>query len=271
MLLLRSVEKKNLLNNAGIFPFTVPSIRSFEKITFDKPVTFLVGENGSGKSTFLEALAGAIGSTTVGSESVLQDETLKLVRQLSNQLKLVWSKKTNRGFFMRSEDFFGYVKLLQLEKQRLQRDLSDVEDEYKNRTKFAKDLASLPYKRELQEMENYYGDGLDNNSHGEAYFTLFKSRFNGEGVYLLDEPEAPLSPMRQMSFITMLHMMIEKGAQFIIATHSPIILAYPDSVILSFDDGNIEQVAYENLDHVIITRSFLDNPQVYLKKLLNYE
>ncbi|MCI0711297.1 MAG: AAA family ATPase [Chloroflexi bacterium] len=250
------------------FPFNTPILQTLDRIEFTHPVTFLVGENGSGKSTLLEAIACAVGSITVGAESVQTDPTLASIREAAKHIKLAWTKRTRRGFFMRSEDFFGFAKRMGQIREELQDDLRRVEDEYKDRSEFTKGQARMAYTRELHEIEQSYGEGLDINSHGESYFKLFQARFVPDGLYLLDEPEAPLSPMRQLAFLSMLHGMIAQKAQFIIATHSPIIMAYPDAQILSFDNGKITQVAYDDLEHVTITRSFLMNPQQYLKHLL---
>lgn len=118
-------------------------------------------------------------------------------------------------------------------------------------------------------MHELYGGGLDVQSHGESYFKLFQSRFRPNGLYLLDEPEAPLSPMRQLSLIAMIEEMVKQDGQFIIATHSPILLAYPDAAILQFTDGTIQAARYDELEHVTITRSFLNNPDAYLRHLID--
>jgi predicted ATPase len=117
-------------------------------------------------------------------------------------------------------------------------------------------------------MRELYGEGLDAQSHGESYFKLFRSRFRPNGLYLMDEPEAPLSPTRQLTLIAMLKPMLEQDAQFIIATHSPILLAYPNATIYNFDNGRIEQADYDTLEHVAVTRGFLENPDAYLRHLL---
>jgi predicted ATPase len=249
------------------FPFNVPVIKALSEIEFTSDVTFFVGENGSGKSTLLEGIACAAGSITVGSDSAETDQTLRRIRALAKAFKLTWTKKTRTGFFLRSEDFFGFVKRVAAIRQGLLNDLENIDEEYKDRSETARGLARMPHMRELHDLKRYYGEDLDGYSHGESYFTLFKSRFVPNGLYLLDEPEAPLSPMRQMIFLSMLKMMVDQNAQFIIATHSPIILAYPGATIFSFDGGKIEQVSYENLDHVVITKSFLNDPQQYLQRL----
>lgn len=269
MILLRNVDIRRPANAPNQFPYSVPFARQPARIDF-APVTFLVGENGSGKSTFLEALACAIGSVTVGAEPVHADPTLADVRAFAAAcLKLTWSKRTQRGFFLRAEDFFGYARRMADTKADMESALKEVEDEYKGRSEFAKSLARLPYARSLHEMREDYGEGLDVNSHGEGFLKLFNARFTGAGVYLLDEPEAPLSPTRQLTLLSMIHGMVAKGGQFVIATHSPILLAYPDALILSFDSGAMEPADYETLEHVVVTRAFLENPGAYLRHLLD--
>lgn len=249
------------------FPFNLPILRSLKEIKLQSPVTFLVGENGSGKSTFLEALACAVGATTVGTESVKTDKTLEDARRLAKHLRLSWGKRTHRGFFLRAEDFFGYVKNLAMMKDELESDLAAVDDEYQGRSKLAIGLARSPYLRELHGLKEKYGSGLDNRSHGESFMTLFQSRFVSDGLYLLDEPEAPLSPVRQLAFISELKRMTEEKSQFIIATHSPIIMAFPGATILSFDSGEVTPVSYDELEHVTLMRSFLNNPEAFLRRL----
>lgn len=256
--------------DAARFPFNVPAIAALagSEIELASEVTFLVGENGSGKSTFLEALACAAGSITVGSEGVESDRTLAQVRELGRMLKLSWSKRARRGFFMRSEDFFGFTKQLRATREDMQRALEEVEQNYAHSSELARDLARTPYLRELADMRRRYGEDLDARSHGESYFTLFASRFTPNGLYLLDEPEAPLSPMRQIGLLSMLKMMVEdQGAQFIIATHSPLIMAFPGAAIYSFDAGVMRPIAYNEVEHVTVMRSFLNNPERFLRHI----
>ena len=244
-MILRSVEWKSPDNRPAGFPFRLPVVQSLDRLDWGSAVTFFVGENGSGKSTVLEAIALAAGSIAVGADELERDDTLKRVRPLADALRLVWTKKTRRGFFLRA-----------------------VDEDYKDRPG-SKSLAALPYNNELDALRRRYGeDGLDANSHGEGFLKLFQSRFTGAGLYLMDEPEAALSPMNQLTLIALIHAMAAQGGQFIIATHSPILLAYPDAGILSFDGDRIHPVAYDTLDHVTVTRDFLADPQRYLARLL---
>ncbi len=268
MFFLRSVEIRPWNHEqAASFPFSLEILRSLRELPFPAPVTFFVGENGSGQSTVLEGLACAAGSITVGSESVKTDRSLAPLRRLADHFRLVWQKRTHRGFFLRAEDFFGYAKTMRQTQEELRRELDAVDQDYKDRSALAADLARMPYARELHDMNRRYGNGLDSRSHGESYLALFQARFVPEGLYLLDEPEAALSPMRQLSFISMLKQMVAQNSQFIIATHSPIILAFPQAAILGFDGGEIRPMRYDELEHVNLTRNFLENPEAYLRHL----
>ena len=215
----------------------------------------------------LEAIASAVGSITVGSASVDTDDTLKAVRPLADDLRLIWRIRTRKGFFLRAEDFFGYAKRLAQLRAEFEEDLTNIDKAYEGRSQKAMDLAKMPYANELYDMKQRYGDGLDSYSHGESFLKLFRSRFVPGGLYLLDEPEAPLSPLRQLGFISLLKQMVEKNAQFIIATHSPIIMAYPKATIYSFDSASVQAIDYEEVEHVSLMRSFLNNPEAYLKHL----
>jgi predicted ATPase len=250
------------------FPFNLPILNSFDGLTFSSAVTFLVGENGSGKSTLLEALACAAGSITVGSESLKTDPSVQTVRQFSNYLHLSWGRQTHKGFFLRAEDFFGYARKLSQMRQEMEEDLKTIDKEYAGRSPLAKSLAKMPASRELYDMKLRYDGDLGAHSHGESFLTLFQSRFVPNGLYLLDEPEAPLSPLRQLAFLSMLKEMVDQESQFIIATHSPILMAYPGADLFNFDNNCIKPAAYAELDHVKLTKAFLNDPATYLNHLL---
>lgn len=268
MLHLKSITVRDFSSqDKDLFPFNLEIVKSLREIQFTSPVTFFVGENGSGKSTVMEAIACAVESITVGSESVKTDKTLAPVRKLAQYFRLVWTKRTRKGFFLRAEDFFGYAKSMRVTREELEEDLGKVDHEYEGRSNYAADLARLPYRNELAAIQNRYGKDLDNYSHGESFLTLFQSRFVPDGLYLLDEPEAALSPNRQLTFISAIKQMTQENAQFIIATHSPIILAFPDAQILQFANGKIQEVKYNQLEHVQLTKEFLNNPDLFLRHL----
>lgn len=254
----------------GRYPFSVPAVRATTSLEFTAPVTFLVGENGSGKSTLLEALAVATRLPTVGSAPVERDPSLASAAALAGAMRLVWSggvKRTHRGFFLRAEDFFGFTKTLARQRAELLAEIAAAEHEYANRSAQAKALKLGPLTGSLSAMQSRYGADLDANSHGEAFLTLFRSRFVPDGLFLLDEPEAPLSPTSQLALLQMLSEMVEQGGQFVIATHSPILLAFPGAVIWSFDERPPRAVPYDEIDHVRVTRDFLNAPERYLRYL----
>jgi predicted ATPase len=252
---------------AAVFPFSVPAIGSLATLELRAPVTFFVGENGSGKSTLLEGIAAAARLPAVGSADLDADATLDAQRSLGDAMRLVWSRRTSRGFFLRAEDFFGFAKRLSTMRSDLMARLAEIEVEYADRSAYAKGLASGPVRASLAEMESRYGVDLDANSHGQSFLRLFQSRFVPGGLYLLDEPEAPLSPQSQLGLMAMISDMLAEDAQFIIATHSPILLAFPGATIYSFDRMPVEAVEYDELEHVVLTRDFLRAPERYLRLL----
>ena len=249
------------------FPFSVPTISTLQEITFDSPVSFFVGENGSGKSTLLEAIALATGLPAVASTAPRDDDTLTAQRSLSAALRLAWKHRTHRGFFLRAEDFFGFAKALSKSRDEMKQRLADLEVEYKDRSAHARGLAMGPAAASLAEMQARYGENLDANSHGQAFFHLFRSRFVPGGLYLLDEPETPLSPLSQLALLAMLKDMVGEEGQFIIATHSPILLAMPGATIFDFDSQPVRRASYDDLEHVRLTKEFLSNPERFLRRL----
>lgn len=252
---------------ANLFPFSVPAIRTLRELSFDTAITFFVGENGSGKSTVLEGIALNAELPTVGSTAAGGDRTLEAQRRLARAMKLAWSRKSRKGFFLRAEDFFGFTKQLAQQRVDLFQRMADLDEEYRDRSSYAKGLAQGPAAASLADMERRYGADLDANSHGQSFLKLFQSRFVPGGLYLLDEPEAPLSPQSQLGLIAMMSDMVAQDAQFIVATHSPILLAFPGAKIYSFDDGAVKQTEYSALEHVNLTRDFLNAPDRFLRHL----
>lgn len=249
------------------FPFDVPVVRSLETLELAAGVTFFVGENGSGKSTLLEAIALAAELPTVGSEEMRDDATLGAQRALAKHLAMSWTTRSKRGFFLRAEDFFGYAKRLSRMKAEMRERIAEIEREYKGRSEYARGLAMGPAYASLDAIEGQYGGDLDGRSHGQSFLTLFQARFVPGGLHLLDEPEAPLSPQSQLALMALMQDMIAEGGQFVVATHSPLLLAFPDATIYTFDRTPPERVEFEDLEHVNLTRAFLNDPKSFLRRL----
>jgi predicted ATPase len=251
------------------YPFSLPVIQSLhhKELEFDSPVTIFVGENGTGKSTLLEGLAVACESIAVGGYDVHSDPTLYGARRLAEKMKLVWNLRTRRGFFMRTEDFFNFSRRLAELKDDMEDNIESVDAQYEGRSDYAKALAKGSYRKSINAIEQTYRGDLEERSHGESLLTLFQARFVPGGLYLLDEPESALSPISQLALLSMVKEMVTKNCQFVIATHSPIIMAVPGASILSFDSIPICKKDYDDLDHVRLFRDFMQDPDRFLRHL----
>ena len=224
------------------FPFTLPAVRHLGRLAFHPKVTFLVGENGAGKSTLLEAVAVGCGLNPEGGSQNFAFATRASHSALDRATRLARTPAVPAdGFFLRAESFYNVAS----EIERLDRD---------------------PGKSPI--ISAYGGVSLHEQSHGESFFALFRHRFGDHGLYLLDEPEAALSPARQLQFLVLLHDYVKRGGQFVVATHSPIIMAYPDAVIYRLDAAGVAAVGYTDTEHYTVTMGFLANPRKTLAILL---
>ncbi len=250
------------------YPFSVPAVAALRQtpLRFNAAVTYLVGENGTGKSALLEGIACAAGSAAVAGDDPRRDPTLTRARELGKALRLTWSARTRQGFFLRAEDVFGYAKYISSLKAGLEDDL-EAFDAAPGALSYGGRIARGAYLREIGELRRT--DAVVNEtSHGESFLELFQRRFVPRGLYLLDEPEAPLSPVGQLAMLAILREMADTGeSQFIIATHSPILMALPGAAIYSLDGGTPRNVAWGDLEHVTVTRDFLNDPETYLRLL----
>jgi predicted ATPase len=226
-----------------------------------------VGENGTGKSTFLESLAIATQLPAVGSARPASDPTLEPQRRLARQFRLTWRGRTRRGFFLRAEDFFGFQKQLAVQRVEHERELERIDRDFAQASNHARVLAQGPHRASIGAMEQRYGRDPDARSHGEAFLNLFQQRLSPGGLFLLDEPEAALSPQSQLGFLAMIRAALNTGAQFVIATHSPILMATPGARILSFDDPPVRPIAFEEVESVALVRDFLQAPERYLRMI----
>ncbi|MDC6168108.1 AAA family ATPase [Paucibacter sp. XJ19-41] len=217
------------------YPFSIAAVRDLAQIDFHPDVTFFVGENGAGKSTVLEALAVALGHNPEGGTRNASFQTTgAAVSPLHEALRLVRSAfRPSEGYFLRAESLFNVATYL--------------------------DEIGGP------------APSLHACSHGEAFMAVLFEQLRGQGLYLLDEPEAALSPNRQLAALRVIDELVRKGSQFIIATHSPILLAYPRARILQFDAAGITELRYEDTEHYAVTRDFLNHYPRRLEQLLKDE
>ncbi len=258
MIFLRRIVKEGK-GCSGEYPFSVPALADLSTLEITTPVTFFVGENGSGKSTLLEAVALKAKLPPATGLPLEHDETLEPVRPLAAALRLGWQPRTRHGFFLRAEDFFNFASSM--------RRRAESMDEMAER--FGDDPRVRGYMfAQKQAITSRYGEDLHAVSHGEGFLKFFESRFVPGGLYLIDEPEAALSPQRQLAFLSLMKTLVEEcDSQFIIASHSPLLLGYTGARILSFDDGVLAEAQYEELAHVTLTKSFLCDPERYFRQL----
>lgn len=225
------------------YPFNLPAVRSLDRLDLHPKVTFFVGENGSGKSTLLEAIAVSLGFNAEGGSKNFNFGTRRSHSELHGYLRVAKGfKRPRTGFFLRAESFFNVAT-----------EIENLDNE---------PGMGPPV------INSYGGRSLHEQSHGESFLALMTERFGGQGLYILDEPEAALSPQRQLAVLARIHDLVLDDAQFIIATHSPLLMAYPDACIYLCGKDGVSQVAYEDTEHFQVTRDFLADPQRMLRQLM---
>ena len=221
------------------YPFSLNIIKNLKEIEFPQQVTFFVGENGTGKSTILEAIANKAGFGAEGGSKNInfktsEEKVYSGTQKLADQFTLSWRSKPKNGYFFKAESFYNIANYI---------DYSGV-------------------------FTSYGGKSLHEQSHGESFLSFFNNRLGNNGFFIFDEPEAALSPQRQLTLMNIIHTICKNpNSQFLIATHSPILLAYPNSTIYSCDSDNLATIEYRDTTHYQITKHFLDDPDRYLHHL----
>ncbi len=222
------------------YPFNIPPIASLDALQITSRICFFVGENGTGKSTLLEAIAAHYGFGREGGNrnfSLESTDTLRAIDPLVKALRVSFSIRTGAGFYLRAESFFNVATFV--------------------------DSAGMS--------GSYGGKSLHDQSHGESFLSVLQHRFTRSGFYVMDEPEAALSPQRQLSFLILLHDLLadNNNIQFLIATHSPILLAYPEAQIFSFDGGRIQEISYRESQPFQLVSRFVAAPERYINALFS--
>lgn len=235
--------KRDEVPSFDAYPFSLAAVRTITELPFTRPITILVGENGLGKSTLIEAIAVAYGFNPEGGSKNFNFETRASHSDLCDYVRLVksWTRPRD-GWFLRSESYFNVAT----EIERLDRE-----------------PVNAP-----AIIEAYGGQPLHEQSHGESFLSLVMKRMRGKGFYVFDEPESALSPMRQLALLARMRQLVEAESQFIIATHSPILMGCPDAEILLLDEAGIRPVAWRDTEHYVVARAFLEDPEGMLEELL---
>ena len=229
--------KREKIIDLNIFPFLIPTIQNLDYLAFHPDVTFFVGENGTGKSTLIEAIAGALGLNPEGGNKNTMFATEKTHSSLSEYLKVFRSfRKPQDYYFLRAESFYNVATYMD-------------------------NLVPPP-------IQGYGGKSLHKQSHGESFMATIQNKLKGNGLYIMDEPEAALSPNRQLEALSLIHQLVQNHSQLIIATHSPILLAYPNAKIYHFGQSGIHETTYEDTEHFEITKNFLNRYRQMLDILM---
>lgn len=215
----------------NVYPFNIPAINTLHKLEFETPVTFLVGENGSGKSTLTEAIAIVADFNPEGGTKNFNYSQRPSESSLQDHIRIArGTRREKTGFFLRAETMFNVST-------------------------------------EAEQFRSYGWDVLHEKSHGEALLWVAMNRFRDNGLFILDEPEAGLSPKRQLALLARMHQLVQTGSQFIISTHSPILMAYPKATIFLLNENGIHQTPYEDTDNYVLTRAFLQDPSGRIRNL----
>lgn len=244
------------------FPFNIPAVKFARHIQLDKKVTIFVGDNGSGKSTLLESIAYYVKIPLIGGH-IESSASFAAAKLLQGYIGITWRRQTSKGFFFRAEDFSDFVNAVERQQSRIRSQLSELEGKVDDSI-IERMTESMNHA--LHSTRKTYGADMQAFSHGEAYLTILQTRIGDKGIFLLDEPEAALSPIKQLSLIAFILEVLKNGnVQFIIATHSPILMGIPGAKLYEIREDGMHETNYKDTDHYRITKTFLDNPDQYLR------
>lgn len=234
------ILNRDMIDNYDNYPFNISAVKNFNKLKLTSPVTFFIGENGIGKSTFIEAIAINLGLPKEGGTQNFIYETKDTTSSLSEYLKIITKNKPKTKFFLRAESFYN----------------------------FSTEVERLVKEDKFHSLFKSYGGNLHECSHGEAFLKLVQNRFTDNGIYILDEPEAALSIQRQLSLLCLIDELVKKGSQFIISTHSPILISYRNGKILDLND-NFKEVSYKDTEIYKLYKMYLDNSDNMQERMFN--
>lgn len=242
------------------YPFNLEWLNSTQEIEFRKPLTFFVGDNGVGKSTLIQAIAIQNQIPQLTNELYENDPEYENISKLSACFNSQWDVKSKNGFFFRADDFISFVRENKKLRKELENELDLLDEKGIDKLAFERQ----PYQNSLAALKRSYPKELHKMSHGQSFLALFKSRLSPNSLYILDEPETPLSPQNQLTLLYMIDEQIKQGSQFIIASHSPILTAYPNADIYSIKSNQIKLIEYEEIENVEFMKNFMADPKRYM-------
>lgn len=256
MIYLRELVKRSGAPEGPDYPLCSAVLRGFSSLSFSRPVTIFCGENGSGKSTLMALMAAGLSAQAVGGQGV-QAQKLKAFRQAARHFQFIRSRSPRSCFLFTAEDFSRYLDQRQSMADEAREGLRAVREGFEGQSAYARGLASQPFARTLWELETQYDRELLSASHGEGFLSFFAGRLGSGGLYLMDEPEGALSFPNQLSLLALIDQAAAAGGQVIMATHSPVLAAYPNAALLELAEGGIEHTSYERLGSIQFLRHFL--------------
>ncbi len=266
MIYLRAIKRSEIEMATEMYPLNLPQIAEIERLEFTNPVTLIAGDNGSGKTTLIELISALTNAVRIGDTRASRRAHDNFASS-SRAFRAEFTLKPKRSFFFLAEDFTRYIDAREdmireemLEMERIQRD-------YDGRSGYAKSLAALPHASGLYEMKHMYSDELSQQSHGEGYIDFFGSRLTEKGLYLMDEPEGALSYFNQYVLMNMIADAVNRNCQFIISTHSPVLLAYPNATLYTFEENHIKESSFQKLENINFLKDFLTEPARFLRRL----
>jgi predicted ATPase len=247
-------------NEKDKYPFNLPLFQKKIRLDVNHPVTILVGANGSGKSSLLKVIQSKLSLISI---ELPEDHDFLKVNK--SDVKITLELLKPKGFYFESVKFINYLSYLKREVELAQKEISRIDFEYKDKPKYSKMLAKTPFMRTLYELDSLYDKNLSESSHGEAYLNFFSSRIKDHQIYLLDEPETPLSTQNQLTLLAMILDATKRGCQFIIATHSPILAAIPNAIIYEIQDHEFFKIDYKDIESINLLRHFLNDKEQFLR------
>jgi predicted ATPase len=262
-MLLKSIEF--VKTDESGYPYDLPFFG--HTFTLTSPITILVGENGAGKSSLLKLLNDVLKLYRIDANESINKKNPKTLKSTLYLPTIQYVRTKPKGFYFSAEDFTTYIQSLEHNKQEAYQALDEIEKEYANKSDYSKSLARMPHMRTLNDIDQMYQKDLLSSSHGEAYLDFFKSRLRSQELYLLDEPETPLSIQNQITMLSILDDAVSRGNQFIIATHSPILMSIPGATIYEISGDGVRSIAYDDIESVRLLKHFLNHKEQFFKHL----
>lgn len=266
MIYLRAIRQQENEPSSETYPLSLPQIRDIERLEFPSAVTLIAGDNGSGKTTLVELIAALTGAIRIGDARADRRAQSSFV-SAAHAFRAEFVHKPKRSFFFLAEDFTRYIDAREDMMREERAEMERIQREYSGRSGYAKALAAMPHASGLHEMKSMYSDELSQQSHGEGYIDFFGSRLQPQGLYLMDEPEGALSYYNQYILMNMIADAVKRDCQFIISSHSPVLLAYPGASLFAFQEQQLHETQFRALENINFLRDFLAEPTRYLRKL----